>query len=307
LVKSVSLATFFGYTAQTLFDPRAVYDPTQSRWLIAAEAFNESPTVQYQYLGVSTTSDANGTFCIYRYDVDTLNNNNFWDYPQLGFNKDYVFFTANIFSAGGAYLGANVMRLPKANLYSCTAAAATFYTGLRGTLAPSIVPDTTSNSTYLLAAPAGGSVVYKYTNTGTTFSGPVNITVPAFTVPPAAPQPGTTATLDTLDARFQNAGTQIGTSVFQVHTVNLSGFASPKFYEFNVSTNTVVQSGFFYASGTSHDFNPSIAANSAKDAFVTWSSTSVSPAVNAQVRVSWRKVTDAAGVKIGRASCRERV
>ena len=30
LAKSVTLATFFNYTAQTLFDPRVVYDSTES-------------------------------------------------------------------------------------------------------------------------------------------------------------------------------------------------------------------------------------------------------------------------------------
>ena len=39
LAKSVTLATFFSYTAEPLFDPRVVYDSTWNRWIVTAEAW----------------------------------------------------------------------------------------------------------------------------------------------------------------------------------------------------------------------------------------------------------------------------
>ena len=55
LAKSVTLATFFSYTAETLFDPRVVYDSTWNRWIVTADAFAESATVQRFFIAVSTS------------------------------------------------------------------------------------------------------------------------------------------------------------------------------------------------------------------------------------------------------------
>ncbi len=52
LVKSVTLATFFNYTAETLFDPRVVHDNTWQRWIVTADAFPESATVQRLFIGI---------------------------------------------------------------------------------------------------------------------------------------------------------------------------------------------------------------------------------------------------------------
>src|SRR5690242_63361 len=38
LVKSVTLADFFGYDTEGLFDPRVVYDSTWQRWIVTADA-----------------------------------------------------------------------------------------------------------------------------------------------------------------------------------------------------------------------------------------------------------------------------
>ena len=122
------------------------------------------------------------------------------------------------------------------------------------------------------------------------------VPVPAYTVPANAPQPGTTATLDTSDGRFVNAGPQIGNSLFQVHSIASSGFARCRYYEFDTVNKTVIQSGDFGRSSTSFDFNASIAANRRKDVFVTWSATDVSNNVNAEVRFSGRLHTEPLGV-----------
>jgi hypothetical protein len=51
-LKSVTLATFFSYTVETLFDPRVVYDQTWQRWIVTADAFPESTTVQRLFRGL---------------------------------------------------------------------------------------------------------------------------------------------------------------------------------------------------------------------------------------------------------------
>lgn len=294
-VKSVSLASFFGYTNQTLFDPRCVYDSAQDRWIISAEAFQESATVQRQFVAVSKTSDPLGSYNIYNGDVNFKNNNDFWDFPQLGVDNKSIIITANIFGRV-SYRETRMVVADKFRLYNGLSASIKLFTGLDGTLAPPIVLDN-NNKTFLVVAALSG-IIKKYT---LTYPGGVPnltssiITVPAYSVPPNAEQPGTAETLDTSDLRFVNASAQVGDSLWQVHTINVKGLPKPKFYEFNTATNTVIQSGIISASATSNDWNASIAANANNDVYVTWSSTDPSAGVNAQVRFSGRLHTDPIG------------
>ena len=302
LAKSVTLATFFNYTTETLFDPRVAYDSTWNRWIVTADAFAESATVQRFFIAVSTSSDPTSTFFIYNLNVNFFGNNNFFDFPQLGMDQDAVLFTANIFD-GNIFLGADFFAVAKARLYNGLGFSVPVSTGLVGTLAPPIVRDQNA-STFLIAAPSSGTTFSKYTATNTsrafgmTLTGPVSITVPSYSVPPDAHQPGTTKLLDTSDSRFVNASTQSGNDLWQTHTIALGSFPSPKFYRLNTSANTVSQSGFYFASGTSDDFNASIAANDGGDCFVTWTSTDASAGRNAQVRASG-KLSAGAGIAAG--------
>ena len=299
LAKSVTLATFFGYTTEALFDPRVVYDSTWNRWIVTADAFAESATVQRFFIAVSTSADPTGSFFIYNLNV-TFFVNDFFDFPQLGIDQDAVLFTANIFN-GTSFHGADFFSVAKARLYNGLGFSVAVFTGLVGPLAPPIVRDQNS-STFLIAAPPSGTTLSKYTardtSKATTITGPVSITVPSYSVPPSAHQPSTTKLLDTSDSRFVNVSTQSGNDLWQTHTIALGGFPAPKFYRLNTSTNTVSQSGFYFASATSDDFNASIAANDAGDCFVTWTSTDASAAKNAQVRLSG-KLSAAAGIAAG--------
>jgi hypothetical protein len=297
LAKSVSLATFFGYTAEIIFDPRVVYDSVWNRWIVTAEAFPESNTVQFYFIAISKTSNPTKGFFIYKVDVDFSNNNDFWDFPQLGMDQDAVIFTANIFDSSSVFKGADAFAVAKARLYNGLGFSVPVFTGLVGTLAPPIVLDQNAN-TFLIAAPTSGTTFTKYTMTNSSHPASTalvssTVTVPSYSVPPAAHQsPATSDLLDTSDSRFVNASTQNGTDLWQTHTIGLSGFPAPKFYRINTSTNTVAQSSFYFLNGTSDDWNASITANAASDAFVTWTSTN-SGSVNARVVFSGKRNADA--------------
>jgi hypothetical protein len=297
LVKSVTLATFFNFAAEPLFDPRVVHDNTWQRWIVTAVAFPESATVQRLFIGISKTDDPTGPFFIYNIDVDFFNNNDFYDFPQLGIDQDAVLFTANIFPAAGGFSGADFFSVAKARLYNGLNFSIPIFTGLDATLAPPIVLDQNA-STFLIAAPPSGTTLTKYTATNTSRPSSTRlvrstVTVPSYTVPPNARQSGTNQVLDTSDSRFVNASTQNGTDLWQAHTIDLFGFPSAFFYRINTTNNTLKQSGFYYASKTSDDFNTSITANAAGNSFVTWTSTDASVRVNAQVRLSGKLSADA--------------
>jgi hypothetical protein len=303
----VSLNSFFGYPTRSLFDPRAIYDPVWKRFIITAPAFAESATVQRFFIAISTSSNPLGSYFIYNLDVDFFNNANIFDFPQLGMDQDSIIITANIFTSSNAFAGADMFAIAKARLYNGLGFSVPVFTGLVGTLAPPIVRDQNAK-TFLAAATPGSNAIRLYTlrdssRAGMTLTGPVNIPVPAYTVPRDAFQPGTAAVLDTSDNRFVNASSQIGNSLWQTHTIALGSFPAPKFYEINTSNNTIRQSGFYFKSGSSDDFNASITANDLNDVYVTWSATDRPVNTNAQVRFSGRRSTDALGVIAAGTSC----
>ncbi len=322
-VKGVSLASFFGYATKGLFDPRVLYDSVAGRWIVTADAFAENSNTQKFFIAVSQgppndPTDPTGAF--YIYSVNVSDNNNVtngveWDFPQVGLDQNAVIFTANFYNAVSPYnlIDARMFTLAKSLLYNGTGGALTanMFVGLGGggTLSAPIVLDTNPN-TYLVAPATGIGVnsvlLYTLTNSGgtpPTLAGPVTISnVPTYSFPANAPQPGqgTTHLLDTADARFVNAGTQIGNSLFQVHSISRSANTQTgaicRFYEFDTVNKNVKQYGDFYNTGTSFDFNASLAANRHQDVFVTWSSIDAANGTYAQVRFSGRLHTDPAGL-----------
>jgi hypothetical protein len=307
LVKSVTLNAFFG-EVDFLYDPRAVYDPIWNRWIIVATRSSTSATdtVHKFRLAVSKTASPTGAYWIYDVNFSgvPIQNGDYWDYPMLGFDQDAVLITGNIFTFAGAYRTTAMMPIAKARVYNGRGLTFPLFTSLAATLAPPLVQDQNANA-YFVAANNGTSVhLYR----GTNLSNPANATlvlqalvqVPAYSAPPDAPQPGTAVLLDTSDRRFVNASSQVGDSLWNVHSINSAGFATPRFYQIDTEgagANTLKQQGSFAAAaGTSHDWNASIAANALDEAFVNWSSVDAIAGINAQVRFSGRLATDPLGV-----------
>ncbi len=285
---NVSLNAFFGIPAgqPILFDPRAVYDATWDRWVLSAEQFPLSVTDQRQIIAISTGPNALGPYFVYNFNVHFFppGPDFFWDFPQLGMNQDAVIITANIFNPG--FAGSATFAVAKARLYNGLGFGVPLFflpasipALVAPSLAPPIVLDQNANAILVSAAPVDNEI-RRYTLVNPCcppnqfLAGPVSIPVPAYTVPANACQPGMADRLDTLDARFQNASTQVGSLLYNVHTIALGPFPTPRWYRINTTTNTLASpADFFFESLVSHDFNPSIAANAIGDVFVTWSTT----------------------------------
>lgn len=300
--KDISLAAFFGYFLQPIFDPRVEYDSIWKRWIVTAEAFPESVTSQKHFIAISQGQFATGAFFIYQINVTPFIGGNFWDFPQLGMDQDAIIVTANTFDSLGAFAGSAVLTVAKARAYNGLSLLGTIFTGLPVSLAPPVVLDQ-NKETFLIGGPTSGSDLHLYTllnssRNGPSLTGPVLVPVAAFSVPPQAPQPGTGEALDTLDSRFANRSTQVGDALWQVHTIDVAGFATPRWYQIDTAgadpacagLPCVIASGSFFASGTSHDFNAAIAANANGDVYVTWSSTDT--AIQPQVRFSGKQAGD---------------
>lgn len=309
IVKSASLNSFFNYTgaeSKMVFDPRAAYDAVAQRYIFTGAAFVESNNEQYFFIAVSKTSSPTGEFWVYKLLVNGGDPKVFFDYPQLGMDRDAILVTANVFGTDG-YPGTPYF-FKKSALYTGIGFAYSSFPKLTPwTLASTRVLDDNA-TTFMVSARGSGVSITKlgFMDTGSDtpkLTERAEIPVASFTMAPDARQPGTNATLDTLESRFVDSSTQFGNRLFNAHTVAHSGHPTPMFYEFDTIKNNVTQSGFFGASTTSDDWNASLAANTSGEVFVTYSSTDT--VVKPQVRVSGKQSTDAyipAGVALTTSS-----
>jgi hypothetical protein len=306
LLLSRTLQALFG-SGEFIFDPRVVYDQTWGRWVVVAtrRSASATDTVRRFYLAISKTSDPAGAYWVYwvPFGGGPFNNGDWFDYPQLGMDQDAVFVTANVFDTPtGGFRFAALCPIAKARIYNGLGFGSPVFTGLLPTLAPPIVLDQNNNAYFVAANNKTHLHLYRGANMSNAFQATLvlqaQVNVPAYAVPPSAPQPGTTAKLDTLDARFLNASTQVGDSLINVHTINVVGYATPKWYDIDTEgagANTLKQSGFFIEASYSHDFNASIVANASRELFVSWNSTAVVTSPHqARIRVSGKLPADAA-------------
>ncbi len=309
--KLAPLSALFHYTAQPLFDPRVIHDDNWDRWVITAEAFPASSSVQVQCIAVSKTASATGGYWSYCFNVNFVgaDPNYFWDFPNLGQTQDAIIMTANVFDPG--YVGAYTFGVAKALIYNGLGFSVPVYGPYPNTLTPPIVRDQNSTA-YLLQVESVNTsdknlVTRPFTDPQSAFFGAVGAaTVHATTinqnVPPNAPQPGAcgapSCSIDTGDTRFSSQTWQYSNHLWATNTVLLTGaYPSPVFYDLDTSSTGVLQRGFYFASSTSYDFNASIAARDDDRVYVSWNATFASGGAGSNVSV-WtggRRAVDAGG------------
>ena len=291
IVSRVPLKTFFNVfsTAETLFDPRVIYDNRFRRFFVTVESRNSSNTDQKQYFAVST--NANGTSW-FKYTVNLSsgasafckqNASSFWDYPNAGHNKWRWFITANDF---GTTVPGAILMINKAPTLSGATTNLWCWNGAHGVppnIAPPIVLDNSTTATFLSTGSGSGSSVARYDivsdpsgNGGTDllFTRP-SYPIPAWSSSSGCWQPNAgNQRLDGLDGRFQSASIQSRFRIWNVHTVNVGGFARARAYKFwNNTTSSAAPTFVFTPFTQSNDdiCNPSFATGSGlgAPAFIT--------------------------------------
>ena len=286
LLQTKSLNGLFGYSTTAMFDPRVQYDEEYQRWIVTADAFPIDANTQFFGIAVSKTNSATGAWYIYFMNVTGFAGaNNFYDFPMLGMSQDAILFTANIFTPS-SFQGSSLFSVAKARLYNGFGFGIPVFTGLVGTMQTAHQNVTDQNGyAWYAAAPGNAGALYMVAESfpanpqDTGLFGYYNPSgVPAYSIPPSAPQPSAcgSATLDTSDNRFQNAGTQNGDVFYQVHTVANGSFSEPRYYVItglNTFAPTVAAVADVFASGSSWDFNPSIASDVSGRFGLNWSTT----------------------------------
>ncbi len=234
---TISLAQFWAPVggSPTPFDPHVMYDPYGQRW-IAVAAANPVSGASEILVAVSQTTDPTGNWHFFAVDADPANHA--WaDYPSVGFNKDWIVVSVNLYSISrGAFVRSNIYAFDKANLYGGGMGLYTPFTDTSGgaTLAPATTYSPTLSTMYLVedwAGNAGGHGLLRMSR----ITGPVGsetltrgYAFPSTTAvwhdaPPSVrflPQSGTTARIDAGDARMLGCVYRNG-AIWCVHDVFL--------------------------------------------------------------------------------------
>ncbi len=285
-VSNVSLKSFFTTASfaptatETLFDPRVIRDKHTGRFLVSVESSDSSLTTdQYQYFAVSQnslgTSWARYRIVLSRASTATVfckkAANSFWDYPSNGVSNKRWFITSNDFGGGSDTSAAlTINKAPTltgaSTTVRCYRALSTFID-----LAPPIVRDTSTRSTFLNARSNGGTVIRRLDyQEGSTHAGDRMIRRPSYnvtdwSVAPDATQPNLQE-LDTLDGRFQSASIQGAGQIWNVHSVNVGGRPAARVYRFgngSASVSPVLNAKTLpcVQSPCEHQFNTSLSTN----------------------------------------------
>jgi hypothetical protein len=95
--------TFFTVEETTsIYDPKILYDKyTQRYYFIDLDGANEARS--NILLAVSQTNDPTGAWNQYRFKTNTGETNIWFDYPSVGYNKDWLVISGNMFGVNGSF------------------------------------------------------------------------------------------------------------------------------------------------------------------------------------------------------------
>ena len=295
-------------------DPQIQWDPQSSRWLYALVGIATGSN--YLLFGWSKTGDpsdlANG-WC--QYGIPT--GSNLQDYPKLGHDANFVTVGSNIYDdskTGFPFVSANVWAIPKPAAADSTCSSpvtATFFADAThviknsdGTPAFTPVPANTSDTgvnDYIVAAhdvsvsaSTKAMLWHMEARPGPVLVADGDISVgSSYSVPPAAPQPGTSYHVDTLDGRFTQAVAHFdpkagAEGLWTQQTVAGSGRSVVRWYEFLPTLKKIYQQGQLQSS-TDFYWNAAISPSSAgSDAAIFYNrgSSSLLAVIGGQTRSS---------------------
>ncbi|HEX8650555.1 MAG TPA: proprotein convertase P-domain-containing protein [Pyrinomonadaceae bacterium] len=219
------------------FDPKVLYDPYNNSWMFTVTADGDEPTSAV-LIAVSKTSDPTGLWNRYKVDADSTGAA--WaDYPSLGFNKNWIVVTVNMFgvSPASGFKRSHIYAFNKASLYAGTGPFKVFQDTSGFTQAPAITYDNALNTMYLIEDWDGFSKL-RIRSLGGTAAAPTYSATQTFVTSPAtwtfapangddfAPQLGSSNKIQNNDSRIQNVVYRAG-SLWCVHTIFLPNSATP--------------------------------------------------------------------------------
>ncbi|MBF0319484.1 MAG: VCBS repeat-containing protein [Nitrospirae bacterium] len=108
----------------SVFDPKVIYDQYLGRFITVELSMpsSSSYTPSYILVGISSTSDPNGTWTLHAiradYNGGTTPTNNWADYPGVGMDEANLYVSVNMFDASGSFQYTKAYSIPKTQLMS---------------------------------------------------------------------------------------------------------------------------------------------------------------------------------------------
>lgn len=302
-ISIVDLSAFWQSLGEgnTTFDPKIVYDPYSNRYIFTTFAGPQNASVLM--IAASQTNDPTGSWNLFKVVVDPTHAT--WlDYPNLGFNKNWIVICGNVFS-GANFTGAEVYAFNKANIYNNVNAQYTKFgpSATDFSICPTFTYDANINDMYLVEAVDGtAGFVRLFTMSGTatlpTLVQNVNINgnilwsdYPNNTGADTGPQLGSTHKIDLNDDRISNA-TFRNNSIWFAHNAYLPVSAPTRcsILWWQVDTlGNVQQNGLIDDPANVDNYAfPSVAVNQVNDVLIGYThfSAQIHPAAAYQYRAA---------------------
>jgi uncharacterized membrane protein YgcG len=253
-----------------------------------ADAQISRPPRGWFVVAVSASSNPNGKWYCYRIppeDIDPetgeprVDNTGLVDYPTLGFDRDAVYMTQNFFGANKFEVTA--VTLDKAAMYAGDPVTGYHFDRMSDpdadgdtfTVQPAQQPFSggSDGTFYMLNSdfpPAGAVETITLWELEDPLDDPTlecyTLDVDPYVYPPAARQPESSSTVDTLGTRLMNADFDDG-SVWAAHSTAIEGtgdtsVAAVRWYEVDVDSRSVSQSGT-YGTPERSTFMPTVGAD----------------------------------------------
>jgi hypothetical protein len=319
-----------GANTDCVTDPQVIWDPQTNRFYYVVLELSHflggcdgPPNPENRlYIGFSrTSSPSNGStnWCKYFFPYGDL----LPDYPKLGDNSAFMLIGSNIFHPSLGFLGADIAWITKPGAgTSCPGLAGNSLPGpLQSsdgndafTPVPANQTDTSSTGYVVATSTVGNTFVDSYafsTNFSNPVGAPVAHPVPAFSFPANAPQPGTAAQLDTLDARLTQAvsgfdPSKSKTAIWTQHAVGGGAGSEVRWYEIDPGAGPTMRSGavsdaslYTFNAAISSDRKVSGATKRFGDAFVIgFNTSSASDFVRIQMVSQWRDYAPSGFVEV---------
>ncbi|MCU0326530.1 MAG: hypothetical protein MUF45_14960 [Spirosomaceae bacterium] len=281
ILSTVTLLAFFqaafgGVT--DVFDPKITYDPYNHRYIFVVAAQRRSAASSF-ILAISQSADPTAGWWFYQIDADG-DDNEWFDYPSMGFNKKWIMVNGNMFGNPLADGGSTIRRNFVFRKFDLYAGAGTTYNSwdvsAYSTICPAITLDNNieelwcvtnddvNDNDLRLFKVSGG-----YTTPSFTEEGWITVGTDWAPTGPTAPQSGGTG-IDAGDHRVQSVFYR-GGSLWSAQTVFLPvsnpTTATAQFVRMNPYAETHIETIRVGSSSTSMFAYPSVAINADGDLF----------------------------------------
>src|SRR5204863_4865606 len=123
VLSTVGVNTFWapsGASGNNYTDPRATYDPYNNRFIAIMQGDLDQATHNSLVIGLSDTGDPSGTWHEFRFNLFENSTFQFADFPTLGFNKNWITISINMFNSSFNLSGVTIVAIYYPDLRSGT-------------------------------------------------------------------------------------------------------------------------------------------------------------------------------------------